>query len=125
MNELRRFELVTSLVLFVFLVIAATALLGTGHSGGVTGLVAGGLLGLTNLTWMVGSARRFMGNSPTTRMLQLAAGVRFVTIVGLFGAILIIGRVDPVGAVIGYGCFPIAGAAGGWWVLRSPRGLMA
>jgi hypothetical protein len=125
MNELRRFELVTSLVLFAFMVIVATALLGMGHPGGITGLVAGALLGLANLTWMVGSARRFMGSSPTAGMLQLAAAVRFLTIVGLFGGILIIGRVDPVGAVIGYGCFPIAGAVGGWWVLRMPRGLMA
>ena len=123
MDELRRFELMTAVVLLAFLGIVGAAMLAVGHPRAIAGLVAGGLLGLTNMVWMVGTARRFLGHAPTARMLQLAAGIRFLTIAVLLGVVLIVSRVDPVGAAIGYGCFPIAGAVAGWRMMRARPGV--
>ena len=123
MDELRRFELMTAVVLLAFLGILGAAMLAVGHPRAIAGLVAGGLLGLTNMVWMVGTARRFLGHAPTARMLQLAAAVRFLTIAVLLGVVLIVSRVDPVGAAIGYFCFPIAGAVAGWRMMRARPGL--
>lgn len=123
MGELRRFELMTAVVLLAFLGIVGAAMLAVGHPRAIAGLVAGGLLGLTNMVWMVGTARRFLGHAPTARMLQLAAGIRFLTIAVLLGVVLIVSRVDPVGAAIGYGCFPIAGAVAGWRMMRARPGV--
>ena len=123
MGELRRFELMTTVVLLAFLGIVGTAMLAVGHPRAIAGLVAGGLLGLANMVWMVGTARRFLGHAPTARMLQLAAAVRFLTIAVLLGVVLIVSRVDPVGAAIGYFCFPIAGAVAGWRMMRARPGL--
>jgi hypothetical protein len=124
-SDLRRFEVMASLVLVAFLLVVAGGLIAVGHSRGVAGLVAGGLLGLTNMVWMVGTARRFVGYAPTARMLQVAAAIRFLTIAVLLGVVLIVSRVDPVGAVIGYGCFPIAAAVAGWRILRAQPGVTA
>jgi membrane-bound metal-dependent hydrolase YbcI (DUF457 family) len=121
-SDLRRFQATASLVLLAFLTVIAAALLAIGHPRAIAGLVAGGLLGLANMVWMVGTAKRFLGHSPTTRMLQLAAAIRFLTIAVLLGLVLIVSRVDPVGAVIGYGCFPIAAAVAGWRLLRTQPG---
>ena len=123
MDELRRFELMTAVVLLAFLGILGAAMLAVGHPRAIAGLVAGGLLGLANMVWMVGTARRFLGHAPTARMLQLAAAIRFLTIAALLGVVLIVSRVDPVGAAIGYFCFPIAGAVAGWRMMRARPGL--
>ena len=125
MSDLRRFEVMASLVLVAFLLVVAGGLIAVGHSRAVAGLVAGGLLGLTNMVWMVGTAKRFVGFAPTARMLQVAAAIRFLTIAVLLGLVLIVSRVDPVGAVIGYGCFPIAAAVAGWRILRAQPGVPA
>ena len=125
MSDLRRFEVTASLVLLGFLLVIGAALSVAGHPRAIAGLVAGGLLGLANMVWMVGTARRFLGHSPTARMLQIAAGIRFLTIAVLLGVVLIVSRVDPVGAVIGYGCFPIAAAVAGWRILRAQPGVTA
>jgi hypothetical protein len=122
-SDLRRFEVTASLVLVAMLCVVAGGLLVIGHPRAIAGLCAGGLLGLTNMVWMVGTARRFLGHAPTARMLQLAAGVRFLTVAVLLGLVLIVTRVDPVGAVIGYGCFPIAAAVAGWRLLRTRPGV--
>jgi len=122
-GELRRFELTTSAVLLAFLCLIGAAMIAIGHPRAIAGLVAGGLLGLTNMVWMVGTAKRFLGHAPTARMLQLAAAIRFLTIAVLLGVVLIVSRVDPVGAAIGYGCFPIAGAVAGWRMMRARPGL--
>jgi len=124
-SDLRRFEVMASLVLVAFLVVVAGGLIAVGHPRAVAGLVAGGLLGLTNMVWMVGTAKRFVGYAPTARMLQVAAAIRFLTIAVLLGVVLIVSRVDPVGAVIGYGCFPIAAAVAGWRILRAQPGVTA
>jgi hypothetical protein len=125
MNDLRRFQLTASLVLLAFLVVIGMALVVAGHPRAVAGLIAGGLLGLANMVWMVGTAKRFLGHAPTARMLQVAAAIRFLTIAVLLGVVLIVSRVDPVGAVIGYGCFPIAAAVAGWRILRDQPGVTA
>ena len=125
MSDLRRFEVMASLVLVAFLLVVAAGLIALGHSRAVAGLVAGGLLGLANMVWMVGTAKRFVGFAPTARMLQVAAAIRFLTIAVLLGVVLIVSRVDPVGAVIGYGCFPIAAAVAGWRILRAQPGVTA
>jgi hypothetical protein len=125
MNELRRFQLTASLVLLAFLLVIGMALMVAGHARAVAGLIAGGLLGLANMVWMVGTAKRFLGHAPTARMLQVAAAIRFLTIAVLLGVVLIVSRVDPVGAVIGYGCFPIAAAVAGWRILRAQPGVTA
>jgi hypothetical protein len=124
-SDLRRFEITASLVLLGFLVIVGAALLVAGHPRALGGLVAGGLLGLANMAWMVGTAKRFVRFSPTARMLQVAAAIRFLTIAVLLGVVLIVSRVDPVGAVIGYSCFPIAAAVAGWRILRAQPGMTA
>jgi uncharacterized MnhB-related membrane protein len=124
-SDLRRFEVTASLVLVAFLLVVAGGLIAAGHPRAVAGLVAGGLLGLANMVWMVGTAKRFVGFTPTARMMQLAAAIRFLTIALLLGAVLIVSRVDPVGAVIGYGCFPIAAAVAGWRILRDQPGVTA
>jgi len=124
-SDLRRFEVMASLVLVAFLLVVAGGLIAVGHSRAVAGLVAGGLLGLANMVWMVGTAKRFVGFAPTARMLQVAAAIRFLTIAVLLGVVLIVSRVDPVGAVIGYGCFPIAAAVAGWRILRAQPGVTA
>lgn len=125
MSDLRRFEMTASLVLVAFLLVIGAGLFAAGHPRAVAGLVAGGLLGLGNMVWMVATAKRFVGSAPTARMLQLAAAIRFLTIAVLLGAVLIVSRVDPVGAVIGYGCFPIAAAVAGWRLLRVHPGVSA
>jgi hypothetical protein len=125
MNDLRRFQLTASLVMLAFLVVIGMALVVAGHPRAVAGLIAGGLLGLANMVWMVGTAKRFLGHAPTARMLQVAAAIRFLTIAVLLGVVLIVSRVDPVGAVIGYGCFPIAAAVAGWRILRDQPGVTA
>ena len=125
MSDLRRFEVTASLVLLAILFVVAGALLAIGHPRAIAGLVAGGLLGLANMVWMVGTAKRFLGHAPTARMLQVAAAIRFLTIAVLLGVVLIVSRVDPVGAVIGYGCFPIAAAVAGWRILRAQPGVTA
>ena len=125
MSDLRRFEVTASMVLLAFLLLVGAGLVAAGHPRAVAGLVAGGLLGLANMVWMVGTARRFLGHSPTARMLQIAAAIRFLTIAVLLGVVLIVSRVDPVGAVIGYGCFPIAAAVAGWRILRAQPGVTA
>jgi hypothetical protein len=124
-SDLRRFEVTASVVLLAFLVVVGAGLVVGGHPRAVAGLVAGGLLGLANMVWMVGTARRFLGHAPTARMLQIAAAMRFLTIAVLLGVVLIVSRVDPVGAVIGYGCFPIAAAVAGWRILRVQPGVTA
>jgi len=124
-GELRRFELTTSVVLLAFLCLVGAAMVVIGHPRAISGLVAGGLLGLANMVWMVGTAKRFLGHAPTARMLQVAAAIRFLTIAALLGVVLIVSRVDPVGAVIGYGCFPIAAAVAGWRILRAQPGMRA
>src|SRR3982075_590985 len=113
------------MVLLAFLLVIAGVLVAAGHPRALAGLVAGGLLGLANMVWMVGTARRFLGHAPTARMLQVAAAIRFLTIAVLLGLVLIVSRVDPVGAVIGYGCFPIAAAVAGWRILRAQPGVTA
>jgi ATP synthase I chain len=124
-SDLRRFEVTASLVLVAFLLVVGGGLIAAGHPRAVAGLVAGGLLGLANMVWMVATARGFVGLAPTARMLQVAAAIRFLTIAVLLGLVLIISRVDPVGAVIGYGCFPIAAAVAGWRILRVHPGVTA
>ena len=76
MSDLRRFEVMASLVLVAFLLVVAGGLIAVGHPRAVAGLLAGGLLGLTNMVWMVGTAKRFVGFAPTARMLQVAAAIR-------------------------------------------------
>jgi len=124
-SDLRRFEVTASMVLLAFLLVIAGVLVAAGHPRALAGLVAGGLLGLANMVWMVGTAKRFLGHAPTARMLQVAAAIRFLTIAVLLGVVLIVSRVDPVGAVIGYGCFPIAAAVAGWRILRTQPGVTA
>src|SRR3981081_1376523 len=111
------------MVLLAFLLVIGGVLVVAGHPRALAGLVAGGLLGLANMVWMVGTARRFLGHAPTARMLQLAAAVRFLTIAVLLGVVLIVSRVDPGRAAIGSFCFPRAGAVAGWRMMRASPAL--
>ena len=121
MSDLRRLEWTTSVIVCVLCLLLAMVFLAIGHARSIGGLIAGGLLGIANLAWMVGSARRFYGHVPSARTLQLAAGIRFLTVACFFGVILIVFGVDPVGTVIGYCCFPLAAAAAGWLMWRQPQ----
>jgi ATP synthase I subunit len=117
-SDLRRFEVTASVFLSALLLLLSVSLLAVGYPRLLGGLLAGALLGLANLAWMVGTARRFMGHTPTARVLKFTASIRFITVAALFGGVLIVARVDPVGAVLGYACVPIAAAAAGWRMLR-------
>ncbi len=120
-NELRRFQLRAGVMLAAALGALSVLLVLVGYRSAVSGLLAGGLLGLANLTWMVSSATRLMAQAISARGVQAVAFVRFLVVAVLLGLILIIGHVNPIGAVIGYGLFPIAAAAAGWRFLgRSP-----
>lgn len=117
-SELRRFQLRTGVMLAAALGAVTAVLLLLGHASAVSGLLAGGMLGLVNLTWMVSSATRLMGQTVSARGIQAVAFIRFLLVALLLGVILIVGHVNPVGAVIGYGLFPVAAAASGWQLLR-------
>ena len=121
MSELRQFQFRAGLILAGALAAVAAILLVLGHGSAVSGLVAGGVLGFANLTWMVSSATRLMGLATGARVIQVVALIRFLIMACLLGLILIIGHVNPVAAVAGYGLVPIAAAAAGWQFLgRGP-----
>ncbi len=113
-SELRRFQRRAGAMLAAVVLTLSVVLALLGYRAAISGLLAGGLLGFANLTWMVSSATRLMGQSASARSIQAVAFVRFLAIAALLGLILIVGHVNPVGAVVGYGLFPIAAAAAGW-----------
>lgn len=120
MDEMRRFEAIASMMLAAQLVLLGFLMFAIGQSRILGGLLAGGILGLANLVWMVGTARGFFGRTPSLRAMQVTGTIRFLAVALLFGGLLIIGRVNPIGATLGYGCFPIAAAMAGWRMLRPP-----
>ncbi len=120
MDELQRFSRGAGAILVGALVLVAVAALLLGHGEIVTGVVAGGLVGFANLVLLVRMARRLMGVQVASGLLQVAAMLRIAVVGGLVAVVLIWGRVHPVGAVIGYGIFPVAASAAGLWVLRGP-----
>lgn len=113
-SELRQFQFRAGVILAAALALLAGTLFLLGHGSAVSGLVAGGLLGFANLTWMVSSATRLMGQRVGARSIQAVAFVRFILVACLLGLILIIARVNPIAAVAGFGLFPMAAAASGW-----------
>lgn len=114
MEELRRFQREATLLDAAAVVVACALALAFHEARLITGLIAGGLLGMANLAWMVGSAERLMRARAGARAHAVVAFIRFVAIGALLGAILVFGRVHPVGAVIGYGLFPVTAAVAGW-----------
>ena len=121
MSELRRFQFRAGVVLASSVAALAAILFLLGHGSAVSGLLAGGFLGLANLTWMVSSATRLMGRATSARIIQAAAMLRFLMVAALLGAILILGHVNPVAAVVGYGLFPVAAAVAGWRSMSGVR----
>jgi hypothetical protein len=121
MNDLRRFQRMVTGMLAAGLLLAGAPLLATGNTRLALGLVAGGLLGIVNLTWLVGTVGRLSTYGLSTRRLQLAGMVRFLVVAVMFGALLILGHAHPVGTVIGYGLFPLAAVAAGFVVLGRSR----
>jgi hypothetical protein len=119
-SELRRFQYSAGLVLAAALAASSGVFALTGHPGAVSGLLAGGLLGFVNMTWMVSTATRLMDRTTTARGLQAIAFARFLVVASLLGAILVFGHVNPVAAVIGYGLFPMASAVAGWRFMSAP-----
>ncbi len=122
MAELRRLQRGAQGALAASLLIAAGLALLSGHAEVVPGLAAGGFVGLVNLTVLLGSARRLQGIVVSPRLLQVSAHFRLLIVGVLLGVLLIFGHVHPVGAVIGYGLFPLSAAAAGFYALRArPR----
>lgn len=119
MQELRRFQREASLLDAAAIAVTSGLLLILQQGRLVTGIVAGGLLGMANLAWMVGSAERLMRAGAGARAHTVTAFVRFVAVGATLGAILVIGRVHPVGVVIGYGLFPVTAALAGWRAMGS------
>ena len=117
-SELRQFQFRAGLILAAALAALAAVLLALGHGSAVSGLIAGGVVGFANLTWMVSSATKLMGHAVGARSIQAVAFVRFLIVACLLGLILVVGHVNPVAAVAGYGLFPIAAAASGWRFLN-------
>lgn len=121
MQELRRFQREATL-LDASAIVAISALVLLLQQGRiVTGIVAGGLLGMANLAWMVGSAERLMQARAGARSHAVTAFIRFVAVGALLGAILVLGRVHPVGAVIGYGLFPVTAVIAGWHAMGTVK----
>jgi hypothetical protein len=104
-------------ILAASLLLAGALAVALGHPQLVPGLVAGGLLGLANLAWLVAGARRLIGHAPRRPVLQMAAATRLAGMAALFGALLIWGHLNPIGVVVGYGLFPFAMAAAGFYAL--------
>lgn len=119
MGELQRLQRGAQAIHAAALILAAGVAVAVGHADLVSGLAAGGVLGLFNLRWLVGTARRLIGAPVSVRMLQSAGVLRLFLLGSLLGALLIWGRVHPIGAVIGYGLFPLSAAAAGFYALRS------
>jgi hypothetical protein len=113
-SELRRFQRRAGVMLAAVLLAVSAVLALLGYRGAISGLLAGGLLGFANLTWMVSTATRLMRHSASARSLQAVALVRFLVVAALLGLILVVGHVHPIGAVVGYALFPIVAAAAGW-----------
>jgi len=118
MTELRRLQRATEVTLAAFVLAVALALLLARRADLLSGLLTGALIGLINLRWLIGSARRMMGTGVSARLLQAASMLRWLAVGGILGAALVVGHVHPVGAVIGYGLLPLAAAAAGIYVLR-------
>ena len=118
MDELRRLQRGTSLILAGALLAAGALALGLGHGELLSGLVAGGLVGLVNLTWLLGTVRRLGRVGASARAHQVAGMVRFGAVAVALGVLLVTGHVHPIGAVIGYGLFPLAAAAAGGFILQ-------
>lgn len=119
MSELRQFQFHAGLILAAAVALGAGILLWLDLGSAISGLLAGALLGFANLTWMVSSATRLVGHPVAARSIQAVAFVRFLVVACLLGLILILGHVNPIAAVAGYGLFPIAAAAAGWRFLSS------
>jgi hypothetical protein len=113
MSELRSFQREAGLALLVGLGGAGALAVLFQHPEVVSGIVAGGLVGLANLVWLVGTLRH-LSPGVGLRVLRAAGTVRYASIGVLLGVVLIVGHVHPVGAIIGYGMFPMAAAAAGW-----------
>ena len=120
-SELRQFQFRAGAILAASVAVLAAILFLVGHGSAIPGLLAGGFLGLANLTWMVSSATRLMGRVTSAKSIQAVAMVRFLMVAALLGAILILGHVNPVAAVAGYGLFPVAAAAAGWRSISGVR----
>ncbi len=121
MQELRRFQREATLLDALAIVAISGVVLLLQQGRIVTGIVAGGLLGMANLAWMVGSAERLMRAQVGTRAHAVTAFIRFVAVGALLGAVLVFGRVHPVGAVIGYGLFPVTAALAGWHAMGAVK----
>lgn len=121
MSDLRSFQREAGLYLVVGLVAATLLTLLARHPEVITGILAGGLVGLANLVLLVATARRLPAGVGV-RVLQAAGSLRYASMGLLLGVLLIVGHVHPVGAVIGYALFPVATAVAGWHWLTSPRG---
>jgi hypothetical protein len=122
MNDLRRFQRMVTGMLAGGLLVVGAPMVAMGNPRLAFGLVAGGLLGLVNLAWLVGTIGRLSTAGLSTRRLQLAGMVRFLAVALMFGALLVFGGAHPIGTVIGYGLFPLAAVAAGFIVLgRSNR----
>ncbi len=122
MDELQTFRRSAQRSLGGGVAVAAAATLAIGHPEIALGIVAGGLVGFVNLAALTGAIRCLSEAPFTTRTLQLGGMLRLLLMAGLLGAVMIAGKAHPVGAVIGYGLFPLAAAAGGFCALRGqPR----
>jgi hypothetical protein len=117
MNELRSFQREAGLALLVGLGGASMLAVLLHRPEVVSGIVGGGLVGLANLVWLIGTLRH-LPPGVGVRVFQAARTVRYAGMGLVFGLFLIVGHVHPVGAVIGYGLFPVAAAAAGWHRLQ-------
>jgi hypothetical protein len=118
MNDLRRFQRMVTGILAAGLLVAGVPLLAFGETRLAYGIFAGGLLGLVNLAWLIGSLRLLSKAGLSAGRLQLASMVRFLAVVIMFGALLVFGHAHPIGTVIGYGFFPLAAVAAGFILLN-------
>jgi len=121
MSELRSFQREARVALVVAVGAASLLMLLAHHPEVISGIVAGGLVGLANLSLLVGTTRHLPAGVGG-RVLLGAGALRYASMGLLLGILLIAGHVHPVGAVVGYGLFPFAAAAAGWHRLGSALG---
>src|SRR5438132_11259878 len=106
MQELRRFQRDASMLHAAAIVATSGLVLFLQQGRIVTGIVAGGRLGMANLSWMVGTASRLARARAGPRAHTLPGFIRFLAVGALLGGLLVVGRPRRVGSGMGFGRFP-------------------
>lgn len=101
-------ELVRRVTLAVFgvvavLTVSAACLAGTTAAFGV---LSGGVLAGVNFHWLVARVRAISVEPSGHRSWLVGAGLRFILVLPIAAALLMTGRIDPIGFLVGISVLP-------------------